>query len=491
MLQKSRIWLKRYVSFCLALLILISSINLYPVKVDAAADNAAFKSALETFLGTRNLQATESALFKWSTVISYLKADGMNEYAIAAFMGCWIYEAGNALYAVEGHGGKTTTDGKYYTDFVAGGVYAYARDCYPPHSPKTNSSGQHVGSGGNGLGGVAQWTWGREDNLTNFCGSGVDDGCKLPSECGFVTVSHNEYREQIPRWDYDANGNVKPYWVYKTHKIPDLPGQMMFVLHELKHISYYTNGCYNKLKNVTSATEATKYVFTWYEGGGSDYTGSGFTNRAAAAEKAVAAVRAFTGVTGSAPGGGSSGGWGTPEGDRAVAAGLVDMGIWGTAQLSTYCSLTETNYEETLLLVANKSNLTQQDLESLTDWSRNKQMKDEEHGYIAILRYCVVLLGILLTIWAVLVYIAFWFDHINSFIYLDVLHILTFGQLHICPPGDKPTFSVKEKVKVRTVSHRQIIFVCATAILFGVMLISGVFYMIVQRFVNLIVGLLR
>lgn len=490
------------------LLLVVLVTGTCPVQVKA--DDAAFRDALKGFVGVRNLSVTDESVYKWSTVISYLKADGLNDYAIAAFMGCWLYEAGNALYAVEGHGGKVTKEGVKYTDFVAGGVYAYATDCYPPYSAsasKNSSTGvvEHKGSGGNGLGGVAQWTWGREENLTAFCGSGVDDGCKLPAGCGFVTVSHNEFREQIPRWEGTATWNGSKYvcnvtsvhWVYKTHKIPDLPGQMVFVLHELKHIPYYKNGCYDKLKTVTNTTEATKPVFQFFEGGGSDWSGSSFTNRANAAAKALPAIQAFTGVTGSAPVGTNpatgqqTNAWGSQESFQSAGAALVDMGMWGTAELTSYCKLTETNLEETLLKVADISNLKQEDLEGLINWQRNHQMEEQEHGYIAVLRWMVVLVGILMILWAVFVYLAFWFDHINSFIYLDALHIVTFGQLHICAPGDKPTFKVSEKVKTKTVNHQQIIGICLTALFFGSLLVSGVFYTIVSRFVNLIVNFLR
>lgn len=161
-------------------------------------------------------------------------------------------------------------------------------------------------------------------------------------------------------------------------------------------------------------------------------------------------------------------------------------GYFDELDLATYIQLLEPNLQEYYLQYAQRTNLGQNELESLTDWERNHQMTLEEHGYIAILRKAVMIVGIVITIWAIFVYLAFWFDHINTFFYLDALHIVTLGQLHICPPGDKPTFSVKEKVKTRTVSHAQIIGICAIAILFGTLLISGVFYTIVSRFVNMI-----
>lgn len=174
-----------------------------------------------------------------------------------------------------------------------------------------------------------------------------------------------------------------------------------------------------------------------------------------------------------------------------VASQLYSAGLLSESELANFCKLTEVNIEDVYLAAANKENLGQVDLESLTDWNRNKGMQEEQNGYISILRRVVVLVGILLTLWAILVYLAYWFDHINTLFYIDTLHLVTLGQLHICPPGDKPTFSLGKKVKTRTVSHMQILGVCATAILFGVLLISGVFYTIVAKFVNLILGVLN
>lgn len=152
--------------------------------------------------------------------------------------------------------------------------------------------------------------------------------------------------------------------------------------------------------------------------------------------------------------------------------------------------LQEPNIAEERLKNALRENLGQQDLESLTDWNRNHQMQQEENGFIAILRRAVVLVGIFFTLWAILAYLAFWFDHINTIFYVDVLHLVTLGQLHICPPGDKPTFHLGKKAKTRTVNHQQMLGICAIAVLFGVLLISGFFYTIVAKFVNLILGVL-
>lgn len=138
--------------------------------------------------------------------------------------------------------------------------------------------------------------------------------------------------------------------------------------------------------------------------------------------------------------------------------------------------------------IATTDNLAQDDLEVLEGWRDNIDGNKNENGFIAVLRWLVQAVGILITIWALLIYMAFWFDHINSFVYLDVLHILTLGQLHICPPGEKPTFALGKGKNDRTVSHWQIVCICLTAILFGAMLISGVFYSLVTKLIRIVTG---
>lgn len=473
---------RRLLSLICAVMLIVSCCPL-PVKADN--NDAAFREALKTFLGST---PDDFAVYKWSTVISVMKADGLSVNAIAGACGCWRYESGNDVYAVEGFTRIKTTNGVLYSDFSPGNTYDYGVNVYPPFSAGYDKDGNRAGSGGNGLG-LAQWTWGREDTLTSFAE-------KLPAN-RYVTVSHNEFREQKPRWEGSSPSNAKPYWVYKTHKIPDLPGQVEFMLFEL-HGTYQSQyKIIDKLQAATSPLEACKVFFTFYEGGGSNYAKDGFKKRAAAAENAVAAINACAGQSGSQPTvtnpstGEQVGAWGSDEGYQQLGSNMVSAGYWSESQLSTYCKLTETNLEEVLLSVANRSNLGQKDLEGLTDWERNHDGNLKENGYIATLRWIVQLVGITMTLWAIFIYLAFWFDHINSFVYMDMLHIITIGQLHICPPGEKPTFSLGKKVKTKTVSHFQIVCICMTAMLFGAMLISGVFYNAVNKLVHLILSFIH
>lgn len=177
----------------------------------------------------------------------------------------------------------------------------------------------------------------------------------------------------------------------------------------------------------------------------------------------------------------------------SFATQMYSAGWFDEASLQSFCALTETNIDDVLVAYAKIEDMRQADLESLVDWQRNNRSQKDEHGYIQMLRWTVVFVGIMLICWASLVYLAFWFDYINSFFYLDLLALITFGQLHICAVGDKPTFKTAKdlKEKHKTVSHFQVMCICLTAIAFGVFLVSGTFYTWIQHFVNLILGVVK
>lgn len=478
---------KRILSFVMAFCMVLC---LCPLRVTAATDETAFKAALKDFLGA---EPSESQLYTWSNLITFFVTSGADTKVIASVCACMKYESNGSHFAIEAHGRMKAKDASgnevTYYNFVPGGVYTYPQDKKPACSPAYYKGNKGYGSGGNGHG-IIQWSFGRADNLTNFCTSS-----SMPDGCGYVTVTHNAWvNEAGNRWygTFDeAKSAINCNWQYTTYKIPDLPGQFAFMYHEMQ-TSYKTN--MQLVVNASDVQSACEVFVTKFMGGA---TSDGMANRKAASVKAIPMIQACGGVVGSAPvvtdptTGQQVPQTGTQAGFNGLAASMVNNGYWSEAQLATYCSLTEANLEETLLKVANRSNLGQKDLEGLTDWERNHEGNLKENGYIATLRWVVSLVGILMTLWALFVYLAFWFDHINSFFYLDMLHILTFGQLHICPPGDKPTFDLKKKVKTKTVSHFQIICICLTALLFGALLISGVFYQAVNRLVHLILSFFR
>ena len=165
---------------------------------------------------------------------------------------------------------------------------------------------------------------------------------------------------------------------------------------------------------------------------------------------------------------------------------LLASGYYTEEQLSSYIKLRETNIDEQYLVKATRDNLSQSDLENLALWEDNVNNSKKEYGFVAWMRIIVMWIGIVFTIYIFLLYLAYWFDKLNSIIDLDVLSIMTFGRLHVAIDDKEANFSLGKKQDRMTVSHKDMLFICITGLIFGTLLITGTFYKIVANFVNMI-----
>lgn len=165
---------------------------------------------------------------------------------------------------------------------------------------------------------------------------------------------------------------------------------------------------------------------------------------------------------------------------------LLASGYYTDEQLSSYIKLRETNIDEQYLVKATRDNLNQSDLENLASWEDNVNNSKKEYGFIAWMRIIVMWVGIIFTIYIFLLYLAYWFDKLNSLIDLDMLSIMTFGRLHVAIDDKEANFSLGKKQDRMTVNHKDMLFICITGLIFGTLLITGTFYKIVANFVNFI-----
>lgn len=137
------------------------------------------------------------------------------------------------------------------------------------------------------------------------------------------------------------------------------------------------------------------------------------------------------------------------------------------------------------------------DLKVLDEWKEDVAFrhKNDTHGGI---RTAVALLGILLTLYSVLVYIAYQFDCINNIIDVSLLSIITFGRLRISPEFDKSTFMSHpeggakgtSKTGQKTVVHKDILVICTIGITIGVLIFSGKLYMMISWAIGWIKGVI-
>lgn len=175
---------------------------------------------------------------------------------------------------------------------------------------------------------------------------------------------------------------------------------------------------------------------------------------------------------------------------KQMATDLAASGFWSEEDLSAFCKLAELDIQSLYLDNATRDNLSQSDLANLANWEDNVNNNTREYGFIAILRIIVMWIGIIFTVYILLLYLAYWFDRLNSIIDLDVLSILTFGKLHVAFDEKEANFSLGKKQDRMTVSHKNMVFICITGLVFGTLLITGTFYKLVAGLVNTILRMI-
>ena len=77
-----------------------------------------------------------------------------------------------------------------------------------------------------------------------------------------------------------------------------------------------------------------------------------------------------------------------------------------------------------------------------------------------------------MTIWSILLYIAYWFDRINNFIELQLLPILTLGILQVSPDDKTSNYNDKNMSK-KVIVHKDIVAVTLIGVSVGILFISG------------------
>lgn len=137
------------------------------------------------------------------------------------------------------------------------------------------------------------------------------------------------------------------------------------------------------------------------------------------------------------------------------------------------------------------------DLKVLDEWKEDIAYRNKKDTHSGI-RTAVALLGILLTLYSVLVYIAYQFDTINNIIDISLLSIITFGRLRISPEFDKSTFMNNQeggakgtsKTGQKTVVHKDILIICTIGITIGVLIFSGKLYMMISWVIAWVKGVI-
>lgn len=164
---------------------------------------------------------------------------------------------------------------------------------------------------------------------------------------------------------------------------------------------------------------------------------------------------------------------------------IEEAGFYSEEALSSFTKLVEPELTDQ---VANsdKSALTQEETEGLSDWQMNVARSKEHKGIATWINYILTVIGVLLIIWGSVFYMAYWFDMINPFVDLDLVSRLSLGRFTVSHELDGScTWSLTKHTEGRgtrqqTINSKVALFISVCAIAIGVLIISGGLYRIVR-----------
>lgn len=168
-------------------------------------------------------------------------------------------------------------------------------------------------------------------------------------------------------------------------------------------------------------------------------------------------------------------------------------GYYSESALMAYCRVAEVNIDETLDQ-ATINNLTQGEAYSLDTWIDDIEKRNENKTIRGILRKGIALVAILMTVWAILFYCAYWIDRYNSFIDIEFVGLLSFGKFMLSEDEAESTYTLsdgKSKQKKVTIRHADVLKICLSCIVFAVLILTGYIYKLVYAiayWVNKLLG---
>lgn len=283
----------------------------------------------------------------------------------------------------------------------------------------------------------------------------------------------------------DQVTNCKTWCASQNPKLePEtIKGQVMFLLTctwESDFSSFGTHqglDAFKKLKDVVKAAGEFCACYERAVGGSDVYAGNGIAYQELR-EREKYAEAFYKLYTGSEPSISDDDSSGDDKKNGLLDGSAVSlMTVSGGKLLDEGYFSSASGISEEALCLPRSYDLPLKDLTELSSWKKNIKYAEDDRS----LRYpraVVMIVGILVTIYSILLYIAYQFDRINNFIELDALGIMTFGKLRISPDDRKSTFNDKHQER-KVVVHRDIIIVCLVGVAIGLLLISGKIFEVV------------
>lgn len=319
--------------------------------------------------------------------------------------------------------------GKGFTDYAIAGIVG--NFYWESGGFKTDAIEKANGEGY----GLGQWSKERKTAFFSWCAKNKYDKSELSTQCEYLVYENARF------YDYKAGS-----FTYKA------------VVSNLKEYSTH---------DWSSASEAaTAFCWGWER---PKFASAHLDKRLAYAEDALTKFRGTS-----------------PSGGEGTSGGTLNFGDLGWLSEDTF-GVPE-RLQDTELYLPDDKSLHQNDLTQISRW-REDIKASKDWTVIGLLRALVAFFGIVIILYSAFLYIAYWFDRINNFIEVSLLSLLTMGRIEISPDDKQSTFSPKTK-GLKIVIHRDMIFICLTGILFGLLVLTGRMYLITGKFIEIVKSVL-
>lgn len=164
------------------------------------------------------------------------------------------------------------------------------------------------------------------------------------------------------------------------------------------------------------------------------------------------------------------------EGTTTTGDGYIQFG--GQTFNEEYFINEDNQWGYNLVEMASSESLTVNEKTQIAKWSEN--IKNNSRGVVGFFRTLTAFLGILITIYSLLLYMCYWLDRSNNIVEVSTLKILTFNQIEISP-DENSTFNPRQQ-GTKLVIHKDIVLIVFIGCTLGVLIMTGQIYNIVGAF---------
>lgn len=139
--------------------------------------------------------------------------------------------------------------------------------------------------------------------------------------------------------------------------------------------------------------------------------------------------------------------------------------------------------DETPVSLPTKDSLGK-DESTVSQWGKDVETK-KANAILGFFRSVVAFVGILIVVYSVLLYLAYWLDRVNNLFDMRALGVLTLGKLRVSPDDKTSTFNSEAK-EAKLVVHRDMLKVVFIGVFVGVMLLTGKVYWLIGKILYII-----